>query len=95
MKMLDWGIAKSIEFDLVEIVRFVPNLPPQAQKHEIMLFLCHCDTEKCECDVILQKHFAKNSKNRILQDQTKIAIPPLHTHTPTSPPNPRICLLQQ
>jgi hypothetical protein len=32
LKILDWDIAKSIGFCLVEMVRFVPNSPPQAPK---------------------------------------------------------------
>jgi hypothetical protein len=32
LKIFDWGIAKSIEFGLVEMVRFVPNQPLKAPK---------------------------------------------------------------
>jgi hypothetical protein len=63
IEIFDWCIAKSMEFSLVEMVRFVQNSP----RSEITSWLRHRDREKCECDVISQNVFAKNSKNRILQ----------------------------
>jgi hypothetical protein len=61
LKIIDWGIAKSVEFDLVEMVRLVPNLPPQAPKIVKLRHFCVNMTHKNANMASFRKHILQKT----------------------------------